>query len=115
MESPPLIVDVRREDGVVVVAPRGEIDLATAPRVRDALRAAGSAEVVLDLTDVDFLDTSGLYVVLEHQRAADQRGLRFAIVPGSREIRRLFEMTGLLHRLTFVREPADLVGNRGAG
>ena len=64
---------MREEHGWVVVAPRGEIDLLTAPEVRDALVAAPGPRVALDLRGVGFLDTSGLRVILENDRRDRRR------------------------------------------
>jgi anti-anti-sigma factor len=104
-------VDVQACAGGVVIAPHGEIDVATAPGVRAALREADGT-AVLDLRGVSFLDTSGINLVVEHQRRADAEGLRFALVPGPAEVQRLFDMTGLNHRLTFIDDAREVVGDR---
>ena len=106
MQTRTFSVTVHRVGDVRVVAPAGDIDLASADRVRAAL--AGDGPVALDLSAVPFLDTSGLHVVLEQQRRADEEGHAFGLVAGSDEVQRLFEITGLMHRLTFVRHPSEL-------
>jgi anti-sigma B factor antagonist len=97
-------VDVAVVPGGVVVAPRGEIDMATVDMVRDACeRPTGT--LVLDLRGVEFLDTSGLNLVLECQRRAETEGSRFALVRGDAAVQRLFDVLGLNHRLAFVDDP----------
>jgi anti-sigma B factor antagonist len=72
----------------------GEIDAHTAPALADAISAAGS-DVRLDLAAVEFVDSSGLRVLIDaHQRlAADGGGLH--IVAISEPVRRLVEISGV--------------------
>ena len=101
-------VAVHSEGSVEVVVVRGEIDLATADAVRADLRAASehSGTVVLDLREVEFMDTQGLAVVIEAQQAAADDGRRFAITRAPDHVHRLFDMIGLTPRLTVVDDPA---------
>ena len=96
------------EGSAEIVVVRGEIDLATADAVRAELRAAfeRAGTVVLDLREVDFMDTQGLAVVIEAQHAADDDGTRFAITRAPDHVHRLFDMIGLTPRLTVVDDPA---------
>jgi anti-sigma B factor antagonist len=69
--------------GVTVLALAGDIDLHSAPQVRDRLedlRGQGRKTVVLDLSGVDFLDSSALGTLVAAQRsfAEDGGGLRVA-------------------------------------
>jgi anti-sigma B factor antagonist len=91
------------DDGTIV-APRGELDISTAPRVREALRALDPppATLVIDLRGLTFLDTSGLQLVLEERQRAEDSGRRLVLVRGSDELQRLFELAGLHDRLPFV-------------
>ena len=103
-------VEVHRRPGVVVVAPAGEIDVATVERLREPLRAAedGAEAVVLDLRQVGFMDTSGLQLVFEQQRRSAQSTWAFVVVRGSRQLQRLFEIAGFDDRLRMVDDPADV-------
>ena len=103
-------VDVVVVPGGVVVAPRGEIDMATVDKVRDAC-AQPSGTLVLDLRRVEFLDTSGLNLVLECQRRAEADGSRFALVRGDAAVQRLFDVLGLNHRLAFVDDPEEALSD----
>jgi anti-anti-sigma factor len=94
--------------GAAVITARGELDLASADGLRQELMKpeATAPTVVLDLRKVTFMDSSGLSVVVaEHQRALAD-GFRFAIaVGGAGEVRRLFELAGLVGMLTLIDDP----------
>ena len=99
-EHAPTIFAVARADldGAPGLAVRGEVDVAAVPALEQALDAAIRDSVgafVLDLCDVEFLDSSGLRVLL-HARALlarDERGLAIVCPPGN--VRRLLEMVGV--------------------
>jgi anti-sigma B factor antagonist len=107
---PDFSVDVLRHPGALVVAPRGEVDMATVDEVRRVCDVSGGM-LVLDLRAVDFLDTSGLSFVLERQRHADADGSSFSLVRGPEHVQRLFDIAGLNHRLRFVADPAEALGD----
>src|SRR3954468_22383974 len=107
-------VDSWRASGAFVVAPRGEVDLATASSVRAALdtREPSDAAVLLDLRAVEFIDTSGLRVVVEQAHRAQAGGYRFAVVRGSPQVQRIFDVAGLSPEL-LVDDPAEVTGGGG--
>lgn len=110
---PRIEVDITTEDGVAVVTPRGELDVAGTPALEDALAEAaddaGLHGVVVDLSQLEFMDSSGLRaVVLADQRLGAQ-GLRFALVRGGEPVHRVFELTRMTQRLTWVDAPTDLL------
>jgi anti-sigma B factor antagonist len=81
---------------IVVVA--GEVDLATAPQVREVLAsgvASDAGSVCLDLGAVEFLDSVGLALVLAMHRELRLRGGRLAIVCPDGPAKLLFEVTGV--------------------
>ena len=73
------------EDGRTVVLVRGEVDIDTAPRLRDVLGAAvgGGLPVVLDLGGVTFMDSAGFGVLAAAQRQVTAAGttMRLTRVP----------------------------------
>ena len=110
MDSHEFKVVVRREGEALVVAPEGELDMATAGALRAELEAdLGEARfLVLDLRGLDFLDTSGLQLVFEQQKRAEREGFAFVLVRGQRHVQRLFEIAGMNDRLTVVDEVGDV-------
>ncbi len=100
MRPLPFTVKVYGDRGAVVVAPRGELDLATADQLSERLAEhEGAALLVLDLRGLTFMDSSGVALVLEHQRRAEAAGKDFRLVAGVGEVQRLFEVTGLVRHL----------------
>jgi anti-anti-sigma factor len=96
-------VSVLRADGRLVLRPRGELDIATVPRLREALAQREPAEaLVLDLSGLAFLDTSGLQIVVETGRRARAEGFELTLVRGPHAVQRVFEIAGLVELLPFV-------------
>jgi anti-sigma B factor antagonist len=81
---------------VVTVVVTGEVDLDTAPAVRDEVlrHLHGGAAVHLDLGDVTFMDSSGLHVLLATARRASLVGAELRLVRMSARVQRLIELTG---------------------
>ena len=105
-------VESRTDDGVAVLTPRGELDVAGTPALEDALAAAaeaGVAGIVVDLSQLEFMDSSGLRAVVLADRRLHERGLRFALVRGGEPVHRVFELTRMTSRLTWVDAPGDLL------
>jgi anti-sigma B factor antagonist len=102
-------ISTSERDGRTVVAISGELDLATAPELEEVLleRLDAGQRVVLDLRDLQFMDSSGLRVlVAAHTRASDGKA-GFAIVrpaEGS-EVARILEIAGIEGQLEIVDEP----------
>jgi anti-sigma B factor antagonist len=100
----PFRCEVMSDDGRVVVAPRGELDMATIGAVEDALRRVrekGETKVLLDLGGLSFLDSSGLHLTVTWAQKAKDEGFEFSIVPGPPAVQRVFELTALEEKLPF--------------
>jgi len=95
-------VDVGGGPDGSVVAPRGELDMATQGELRAALeQQAARGAVTLDLSGLRFLDTSGLRLVLETAEAARRDGFVFTVLPGIPAVQRLFEIAGVMELVPF--------------
>jgi len=81
----------------------GELDFETAfdveMRLEQAIERADS--VVVDLSGLDFIDSTGIRTLLEGMKAAERSNTGFAIRPGKPEVQRIFEVAGLLDALPF--------------
>lgn len=94
------VVDIA---GWTVVSVFGEVDVATAPELKERLTGLvnnGRAKLVLDLSGVDFLDSTGLGMIVSALKRARTHGGDLRIVCTESRITRLFEITGLDKALT---------------
>ena len=91
-------LDVTERNGYAVLAVSGEVDVATVPRLREQLHglvAQGSNKIVVNLDGVDFLDSTGLGVLVGAlKRVRSNDGDLFLVCTQPR-IRKVFEVTGL--------------------
>jgi anti-anti-sigma factor len=84
--------------GVLVVAPSGEVDVATSAVLRDAALdavKAGPRCVAVDLSTLTFCGSRGLVVLLECLEAARATGIGFGVLGGLPIVRRVLQITGL--------------------
>lgn len=101
--SPPpsaLSIDVRRDGDAANVKVRGEIDLETTAELSSALAGVQSAtDVSIDLSDVTYLDSTGLRALLTARDAAAEAGARLRVSATSSIVARLIEITGVTELL----------------
>jgi len=91
-------ISVRDDGGVPMVAVEGEVDVATAPSVRDELYRlieAGANRVVMDLSGMDFIDSTGLGVFVGALKRAREGGGGIELRGLKPSARKVFEITGL--------------------
>jgi anti-anti-sigma factor len=94
-------------DGALVVALRGELDLAAVEALREAMGAvADTAGVILDLERVTFVDSSGLRELLTAEAACQETGIPLVIAAPPPQLLRLLDLTGTRHVLRLVDERA---------
>jgi anti-sigma B factor antagonist len=101
------ILDVETEDrdGLVHVALKGELDLSTVGKVQDELRRVEQGEppvMVLDLSRLTFLDSTGLRCLVTADERGREAGRRVVIVRGPEPVQRVFTITRLEERLEMV-------------
>jgi anti-sigma B factor antagonist len=91
-------LDVTEQNGFAVLAVRGEVDVYTAPRLRERLVelvSQGHQKVVVDLEGVDFLDSTGLGVLVGGLKRLRSHDGDLTLVCTQRRILKVFEITGL--------------------
>ena len=106
-----MTIDTRASGAVTYVDLFGEFDLAGIEQFEAtiaALEAANPEVLVVDLTGLDFMDSSGLRALVMADRRARDAGRRLAIVPGAPTVRRVFEITQLHDRLDLVESASSL-------
>jgi anti-sigma B factor antagonist len=114
-----LVQRVDDHDGWAVVVVHGDLDLTTAPRLRDAVvrvLTAGDTRAVLDLGGVPFIDSTGLGVLVGLLKRARSLGGDLRIVSQSSSLRDVLELTALERSLPpFPDVPAATGDVRTAG
>ena len=94
-----LSIDLKAEGDSLIFKLRGSLDLATSPTVRAALLDAtqkGKQNIVIDLTQLEFLDSTGLGALIgAHRRATEHQG-SFKLIVAEGSIARLLTITGLM-------------------
>lgn len=99
-----LLVDVHPQRDTVRVAPGGELDLANVATLQaqlDELRDAGFTQVVLDLRELAFMDSSAVRLILREDRIARSTGRRFSLIKGIPAVQRVLDVCGLTEELDF--------------
>ena len=100
-----LSIRSNREAVTLTLSLAGDLDSQTAERFQPAIEEAeqsGAAVIVLDLTEVRFIDSSGLVALLMAARRSDRRGGRLLVRAGSGEVRKLLELTSIDQKLNLV-------------
>jgi anti-sigma B factor antagonist len=94
------------QDGVLLVT--GELSLAEAPILERHLSTAlgtANSTIVVDLGGVEFIDSTGLSVLVRAQQQASERGVEFGVRNPRAQAHRLLSLTGLEDRLT-IQDPS---------
>ena len=98
-----------------MLAVSGELDLAAASTLEtdlDAALAAGEVDlIVIDLASLDFIDSTGLSVLVRGHQQAQEAGRELGLINAGAQVERLLELTGLAGRLTL----ADALRDRLPG
>jgi anti-anti-sigma factor len=101
--------DVKTEDrgGAISLKLSGELDISTATKVEEELarvELGKPAQIVLDLSALDFMDSTGLRLLIAADARARDEGRRLTIVKGPEAVHRVFRITRLEERLDLVDE-----------
>ena len=112
MRSPaPLSITVEPLEEARLIRAVGEIDISSVDAIRSELECARqeAATVLLDLSDVTFIDSSGLHLLLDASRSAAVDDWPFFIVRASAAVQRLIEVSGTADLLALVEPPRERV------
>jgi len=97
--------ETEERDGVAVVRVMGELDLAEVEPLQaefDRLCANGLSKLTVDLSELDFVDSTGLHVLLRLGARCARQQLALQLVPGPPGVQRLFLITGTDSQFTFI-------------
>jgi anti-sigma B factor antagonist len=97
-------VSWERLDDTVYVRPVGELDLGTVEQFRQALSEAESerTDLVIDLRDLTFIDSTGLHELIQARQRLEQQGRRLALVRGKAPVQRILTVAKLHQFFEFV-------------
>ena len=93
-----LSLETRREGGRTIIEVGGEIDVYTAPRLRDKITEVvgnGSYDLVVDLENVDFLDSTGLGVLVGGLKKVRSHNGSMQLICTQERLLKIFRITGL--------------------
>jgi anti-anti-sigma factor len=97
----------RESGGDAVVRLVGELDLAEVAPLQaefDRLCSNGLGGLTVDLSELEFLDSTGLHLLMKLRGRCEQQAVPLTLVPGPPAVQRLFKITGTVEHFTF--EPA---------
>lgn len=106
-------LSIEQGDAVVRLRLGGEFDLAAAEKFQEELERAESAKprlIVLDLSDLTFIDSTGLQMILQADAHSRENSFGLEIVRGSEKVQRVFEVTGMHEHLPIVDHPSQAAG-----
>ena len=92
-------VEIRDAEGPVVVILSGELDLATAPELRECLQSLGTdrpRDVLVDLASLTFIDSTGISVLVMACKRTRSQGGSFSMVSPHPDTYRALQVTGIL-------------------
>jgi anti-sigma B factor antagonist len=107
-----LRIDMRRTHDRLIVSLSGELDMASAELLQRTVEGEAlkdGAMVVLDLQQLQFIDSTGLRIILAVRERCRERQQEFAITPGSQQVQRLLSVAGVAEHLPTI-APADEAG-----
>jgi anti-sigma B factor antagonist len=108
-------VQLQPQADAALVAVSGELDIATAPELEQALHQISPDQcklVIVDLRELEFMDSTGLSTLVRaHQRLSEQ-GCELTLVKGPPQVQRLLDLTGVADRLRLGAEPGQLLDGR---
>jgi anti-sigma B factor antagonist len=89
--------NISEHQGASVIAFTGEIDLESSPAAREILlkSLASASKVIVDLSEVTYIDSSGVASLVEALQAAKKNGSRFFLATASEPTRRVLELARL--------------------
>jgi anti-sigma B factor antagonist len=110
-----LKVSIRSQGGRTIMSVGGEIDLYTAPRLHGelvtALSGGGPEQIVVDMSGVEFCDSTGMNVLLAAHRRAREQGGDLELAAPRPAIKKILQVTGLETVFTVLDDPAAMAGS----
>ncbi len=106
-------VEIHADRGASVIGVSGELDLASSPALEEALEGAFAADtrlVIIDLRALEFMDSTGLSILVKAHQTAEDGGRQLYLINGPPQVQRLLSLTGVSERLALIDAPEDVLG-----
>jgi len=106
-------VEVQERGAGTVISLSGELDLASSPALEEAIDRVFASEtkvVVIDLRRLEFMDSTGLSIIVKAQQTAEDRDVQLNVVNGPAQVQRLLSLTGVADRVSLIEAPEDALG-----
>jgi anti-sigma B factor antagonist len=103
-----------RADATLIVV-SGELDIASAPELEQALdqiRPESTTLVIVDLRELEFMDSTGLSIIVRAHQRLSEHNCELTLIKGPLQVQRLLDLTGVADRLRLVSEPGELLNGR---
>lgn len=91
----PFAVSSEVVSGATVIAIGGELDLSTAPQLEESIQAAGKTGLVFDLNACDFIDSTGIALLVKASREASEVGRKVALCGLKEQVLRVLEIAAV--------------------
>jgi anti-sigma B factor antagonist len=104
-------VETHTTDRTATVTVSGELDLVSSPTLEEELGRVGGTDVdlvLLDLRGLQFMDSTGLHLLIKAHQRLQEKGRRFAVIKGGVQVERLLSLTGVADLLRIVDSPEEL-------
>lgn len=95
-----------------MIAVAGELDLASSPELEAQLHEISPSDtelVVVDLRELEFMDSTGLSIIVRAHQRLTAEGCEMGLVKGSPQVQRLLDLTGVADRIALVSRPEELL------
>ena len=97
-----------------MLAVSGELDLASSPALEEELARVEDSDsriVIIDLRELEFMDSAGLSVLVKAHQRAHETGQRFGLVKGRPQVQRLLTLTGVAERMALADSVEELLSS----
>jgi anti-anti-sigma factor len=107
-----LSIETRTQPSGILLLLRGELDMASASQLERAIASAAGERpraIVLDLRELDFIDSTGLRTLISEHERSREAGRKFALVQGSKQVDRLMSITRVAEHLRVISSPEEIL------
>ena len=95
-----------KQGSTLIVKPRGRLDLVSSPTLEKDLKEHmdGVQEIIMDFTDVEYLSSGGLRVLLSAEQQLEKNGGNMTVIHANDYILEVFELVGFMDVVTVIRD-----------